>query len=259
MDVQTFPDAPRHDVQPPERSGRYRVPNWIIRSRWIFDMGFRRMRRQEPAGWMPQMLVFSSLAVTLMASAALRIPMTWPLSVIGALDLVATRHFAWTGVRRVLRLGITGPTRPRWWIELAALDFTLLMCCGCFVAVHGNAALLGGWQMWPVTVAFSSSKYLVVAFLVLSTAAYLLGLIQGKRAQGRSLELMNFFFWTIVGIWLAIWIIPDHRALGGWVAEAAAVAGVGAACLAGALEAKRRFRLSTSAAQTIRPDGTARG
>jgi hypothetical protein len=177
-----------------------------------------------------------------MISAWLRIPMAWPLSVIGALDLLAVRYFVSAGVRRIRRFGISGPTRPQWWIEVAALDWMLLMGCGCFLAVHSNAALAGGWQKWLVTIAFASARFLVPAFFVLAVTSYLFALLRGKRVRGSSLELVNFFFWTVAGICLSTWAIPDHPALGGWVAASAAVVGVGAACLAGVLEVKRRFQ-----------------
>jgi hypothetical protein len=194
------------------------------------------MQRDEPAGWMPAMLVFSSLAVTLMAGAWLGLPIAWAISVIGVLDLLATAYFVSTGIRRVWRLGVAGPMRPRWWIEIAAIDWTLIMSCGCFVAVHR--------KNWLVELAFTGTTYLLPAFFVFAIAGYLLGLLRGKSVRGSSLELVNFFFWMIVGIWVSIWAIPGHPALGGWLAASAGLVGIGAASLAGVLEIRRRVRSS---------------
>jgi hypothetical protein len=126
--------------------------------------------------------------------------------------------------------------RPRWWIEVAAIDWTLIMSCGCFVAVHR--------KNWLVELAFTGTTYLLPAFFVFAIAGYLLGLLRGKSVRGSSLELVNFFFWMIVGIWVSNWAILGHPALGGWLAASAALVGVGAACLAGTLEIRRRVRSS---------------
>ncbi len=104
----------------------------LKRSLWIFDIGLRRMNADLPAGWMAHMGVFSAFALALMAFAALGLPMAWPLAVVGALDLGVTFHFVRWSLPRIRRLGMLGPTRARWWIETAALDWTLCISIGVF-------------------------------------------------------------------------------------------------------------------------------
>ena len=96
-------------------------------------------------------------------------------------------------------MGPYGPTRARWWIELAALDWTLCVSGFLFCIAHGlPAGMLPAWQQWCVDLAWHASRRLIVPFFVLTIVGYIFGLVQAKRVTGRSVELVNFFFWTFV-------------------------------------------------------------
>ncbi|HVV99869.1 MAG TPA: hypothetical protein VHB77_05995 [Planctomycetaceae bacterium] len=232
------------------------LPDWMVRSGWLFDIGFQRMENRELAGWMPAAGIFSSLALLLMVGLSLRIPLALPLGIVGALDLLATRHFVGIGCRRLRRLGFRGPTRGRWWFEVAALAWTLLMSCACLVAVHHRAALQGGWQQGMVEFAFTCAKCLGPAFLGLAITGYFLGLLRGIRIRGRSMELVNFFFWMIVGVGFLMWAVPQ---VPGWFAAAVGLVGIVVACLATLLEIHRRSQTSRANAGGLGAKGNGGG
>ncbi len=222
-------------------------------SLWIFDVGFRRMKADLPPGWAGTMLAFSLLALTMIAAVGLGMPLAWPLSIIGVIDLFVTLHFIRGFVGRIWRLGILGPTRARWWIEIAALDWTLCMSCGVFFITHGNPALaLPAWQQAFADLAFAGMGHLFPPFLAFTVVGFLLGLTRGKRIRGRSLELVNFFFWLMVVIQASLLLVPEHPALSELVAPALAVLGVVALCAAGVVAATQRI-LQPSGGQGVKP------
>jgi hypothetical protein len=241
MSSQLATGPPNDGLKPSALSVSDFLPDEIARLSWVFDIGIRRMDQKQTAGWMPAMLVFCSLSLTLLLGAVLRLPLAVPLGIVGALDLLATRHFVGIGCRRLKQLGFMGPTRARWWFEVAAIIWSLMMSCGCFVVVHHKAALLGGWQQGLVELAFTCTKQLAPAFIVLAITGYFVGLARGTRVSGRALELVNFFFWMIASIGFAMWAIPQVPALAGWIPAAVGIVGVAVACLAGALEIRRRL------------------
>lgn len=210
-------------------------------SLWIFDIGFRRMNADLPPGWAAEMGVFSALALAMIAAFELRVPIVWPLALIGAVDLVAVQHFVRGASRRIRMLGIPGPTRARWWIEAAALSWTLCMGCGVLAVTHGHhAAPLPAWQGALLAVAWNCAGYMFVAFLVLTIVGFLLGMIQGKRIRGRSLELVSWFFWSIVIIGGGFVAIPEAQALTKWIAPTLALVSIVPLIVAGVLWIRQR-------------------
>jgi hypothetical protein len=183
----------------------------LKRSLWIFDIGLRRMNDDVPAGWMVHMGVFSTFALLLLAAVEFGLPMMWPLAIVGCLDLLATHHFLRWSLPRIGRLGPLGPTRARWWIEAAALDWTLCVSIGVFGITRAFPAVL------------APAKYLLFLFFALAGIGFALGLVQGKRIRGRALELVAWFFWTTVVILAAMALVPDNPVLTDWVAPVLAV------------------------------------
>jgi hypothetical protein len=168
------------------------------RSLWIFDVGQRQMQNREMAGWMPYMGIFSGLALFVMLTVRVRVGMDWALAVASVIDLLVAQHFVRRFGRRLRRLGLFGATRARWWIELAALDLTLCFSSGLFSLAHRNGQVLPAWQQVMVDGASQTMELLSYPFLGFTIVAYMLGLLQGRRMSGRSLELVNFFFWLYV-------------------------------------------------------------
>ena len=211
-------------------------------SLWVFDIGFRRMNANLAPGWTAHMFVFSMLALAMIASFEVGMPMAWPLPVIGAIDLLATQYFVRRSLRQIRKLGLLGPTRARWWIEVAALDWTFCISTGLFAVTHVNpAAVLPGWQNALITVGLDCAEYLFFAFLVLTPVGFFVGLIQGKRIRGRSLELVNWFFWSIVVILASCLLVPEHRVMTKWVAPTLLVLSVIVLCGAGVVALKQRM------------------
>jgi len=222
-------------------------------SLWIFDVGFRRMNADAAPGWAPQMLIFGMLGLTMMATVEFGVPVAWPLTIIGTLDLLVTQHFVRRSVRRIWRLGWLGPTRARWWIELSALNWTLCMSGGVCALTHGKAAAaLPAWQQAFVAFAMHCTTGLFFSFFALTILGFAIGLLQGKRIRGRSLELVNWFFWSIVMIVAACLLVPEDPALTTWVAPALLVLSVVVLCAVGVLAVRQRI-LRPSAGESIKP------
>jgi hypothetical protein len=223
---------------------------------WIFDIGLRRMNGKGAPGWAAQMAVFSALALTLMGAVELGVPTAWPFTIIGSLDLLATQHFARTSFRRIRRLRCLAPARARWWIELAALDWTLCMSTGVFALTHGQAAAAPpAWQQDVVAVAGYCAAGLFVPFLALTVLGFAVGLIQRQRIRGRSLELVTWFFWSIVVIVGACRLVPEAPVLVDWVAPGLAVLSAVALSAAGVVAVGQRL-LRLWAQRSTKPSGT---
>ena len=228
-------------------------------SLWIFDIGFRRMNAQLAPGWAAQMLVFGMLGLIMIAAVEFGLPMAWPLTIIGTIDLVATQHFVRGSLRRIRRLGIRGPTRARWWIEVAALDWTLCISGGVFAFTHGNpAAALPAWQQAFVAFALGCAAHLFFPFLALAVVGFLLGFVQGRRIRGRSLELVTWFFWWIVVIVGSCLLVPQHPALTTLVAPALALLSAVVLCAAALVAVKQRI-LRPSGGRDVKPSDIDRG
>ena len=223
---------------------------------WIFDIGLRRMNAEAAPGWAAQMLVFSALALTLMGAVELGVPTAWPFTIIGIFDLLATQHFARGSFRRIRRLGWLAPARARWWIELSALDWTLCMSGGVLALTHGQAAAaLPAWQQAVVAVAGYCAACLFFPFLALTVLGFVVGLTQGKRIRGRSLELVTWFFWCIAVIMASYLLVPEAPVLVAWVAPALAVLSALALCAAGVVAVRQRL-LRLSARQSTKTSDT---
>jgi len=228
-------------------------------SMWIFDIGLRRWNADQAPGWVAQMGVFSMLALTMIAAFELGLPMAWPLTIIGVIDLLVTQHFARRSLRRIRRLGMLGPTRGRWWIELAALDWTLCISGGIFALTHGHpAAALPAWQRAFVNFAWDCAAHLFYPFLALPVVGFLLGMVQGGRIRGRSLELVNWFFWSIAVIGASLLLIPENPVLTTWVAPALAILSACMLCAAGVIALRQRLA-QPSGGKGIKPSATGRG
>jgi hypothetical protein len=218
---------------------------WLTRSTWVFDIGLRRMNEERPPGWAVLMGVFSGLALALMTAANFRLPFGLVFSVAAAVGLLIAERFSHWPVRQIWRLGLRGPTRARWWVELAALTWTLCFCGGLFWLAHGiGAAALPGVIELIVSAVATGTKYLFAAFFGFALAGYVLGALQQKRLRGRSVELVNWFFWTIVGSQLLAAIPWDFGPVA-WVAPVLAIVGVAAGCVAAILAAYQHWIRAT--------------
>ncbi len=120
---------------------------------WIFDIGLHRMNAEAAPGWAAQMLVFSALALTLMAAVELGVPPAWPFTIIAS-SIFWRRSISREDRFAESTVGWLAPARARWWIELSALDWTLCMSTGVFAFTHGQAAAaLPAWQQVVLAVA----------------------------------------------------------------------------------------------------------
>jgi hypothetical protein len=140
-------------------------------------------------------------------------------------------------------MGWFAPTRGRWWIELAALDWTLCIAGGSFWIVKGAALGGPGWGNAVLLVAGYLTGWTFCAFFPLTIAGYIVGLIRGRRLAGSSLETVNFFFWMLI----AVFLMQRAPPLAPWFGPAMASVAVCAAILAGilAIHARRNQRMST--------------
>jgi hypothetical protein len=158
----------------------------------------------------------------------------WVLAVIGAVGLLVMRPALVAAVLRVRRLGFAGPLTPRWWMELAAIDGTLVMACVCFYLVDPARIPPGGWLD---RVLMDVLRWMGASFFILATTGYLVGLVRRKRARGPSLEFVNYFYWLTVPVFAATAIA--NPGLGGWTIP---TAGVVVAVAAGVEQVVRRTR-----------------
>ncbi len=220
----------------------------LRRSLWIFDIGFRRMNADLPAGWMPPMGVFSALALAILVVSVFGLPKAGSFALIGCIDLLATKRFVRQSVSRIRKLGVVGAFRARWWIEIAALDLTLAMSLAVFAVTHflGGGAL-PAWQFAVVEAVYRSARYLFGFFLVLAAAGFALGIVQGRPIRGRALELVAWFFWAAVGIGAALAVIPDKPVLANWVAPLLAILSLVVLLVAGGIAVWNRTTNTTAA------------
>lgn len=207
---------------------------------WIFDMGLRREKAGLPPGWAPHMLVFSALGVAFpfifFFAVFVGIPMGWVLVAIGCVDFFAAKYVLGGSIPRIKRMGLFGPTLARWWIEMAAVAWTLCMSLAVFalaqMQLFGPAAT-GAWNF-------------LLLFVSTTVIGYTLGQLQGKRIRGRAVELVNWFFWWVVGCAvgrpIACSLIPQNPVLVNCVAPA--LGGLSAIVLlvAAIMALKRRIR-----------------
>jgi hypothetical protein len=209
---------------------------------WIFDIGMRRMKASKLPGWAPQMFVFSLFAAAIVAAFELGVPVSWTLTLVGVVDALLTQHFLRGALRRMRRLGWFRPTRARWWIELAALDWTLCLSLSLFGLTLGKgAAGLPAWAQNVMGFSFVFVKGLCVAFFALTMLAFAIGLLQGRRTRGRSLELVNFFFWVFGFIVASMLLVPQAPVLANVVSPVLLIVSILTFCAAGALAFRQRM------------------
>jgi hypothetical protein len=157
-----------------------------------------------------------------------------------ALYLTCSRKIIAQGVRRLRRMGWFAPTRGRWWIELAALDWTLCIAGGSFWIVRNMAAGGLGWGNAVLPAVQQLIGWTFCAFFPLTVAGYVVGLVRGRRLAGGSVETVNCFFWFVVSVLLM------HQAppLATWFGPVLAIVGLGAGAVAGLLALRQRARRS---------------
>jgi hypothetical protein len=209
------------------------------RALWIFDVGFERMNQQDWAGWMPIAGIVAGTMVCLMMAHLIgaRWAWAWAIPVFSGLNFLIARRLAAQSLRRVYRFGVYGPLRARWWIELAAVNLLLVFCLGLFAASNGAGAALPPWQKAVADVAFQAARILGPPFVLLSLTGYIVGLAGNQRVTGRSLEMVNFHFWLLVGIVASSRLPP----VADWIAPTVAIAGIVALILAGGMAAKQKW------------------
>ena len=136
-----------------------------------------------------------------------------------AVFVLLKAHLLLSGLRIISKMGIRGPLRARWWIEVAALDWTLLMACIAFGLC---------WPFGPSALDFLLNwgpACLFCLFFPLTLIGYLLGLAQRRRIRCYSLELVNFFFWCMAGSYVAMMLL-DMPMIGDLVIPLIIAAGV---------------------------------
>ncbi|MBP90330.1 MAG: hypothetical protein CMJ64_27100 [Planctomycetaceae bacterium] len=194
------------------------------------------MNNGHSPGWSSHALVFSILPLLLICWAELEIGLAWGITVVGLLDTVATLYFLRRSRRQILRLGVFGPTRARWWIEVAAVCWTLCMSCAIFSVSQANGAIaLPLFQAAWVDLAFQASGWFFWASLVLTIVGFVVGLARRKRIQGRALNLVSAAFWMVVCIHVIMWSLPDNPILSDVIAPVCAIVAIAALLAAGAI------------------------
>lgn len=191
----------------------------------MFDFGFWRLIEGDTPGWMPQVVIYSGLGFLLVLSCAPQnmVLLQWSLNIAAVVDVLVAIHFLRRSARQMRKLGPSGPLRARWWIEFAALNWTLCISLGVFVLFHG-----GAWNHVPLF--HDAWRCLYCSFFVLSTSAYAMGLMQRKPIRGKSLELVNWWFWLLTSFNLSYFIFRNALAttlivfLGGGVAGLSLIA-----------------------------------
>lgn len=192
------------------------------------------MNRGLSPGWNTHALVFCVLPLLLLLWAELKIGFAWGVTIVGLFDTVATLYFLRRSQRQIVRLGAFGPTRARWWIETAALCWTLCMSCAIFCVSQGNGAVgLPVFQAAWIDLAFQASRWFFWAAMLFTTVGFAVGLAQQKRIQGRALDLASAAFWMVVCIHIIMVSLPDNRVWTDVVAPVCAIVAVAALLIAG--------------------------
>ena len=154
----------------------------LKRSLWIFDIGFRRMSADLPAGWMAHMGVFSTFGLLLVAAVEFGLPMAWPLAVFG--------------ITRALPIVMEPATYLLFlFLVLAVIGFALGLVQG--KRIRGRALELVAWFFWiPVAIVASMAllpdnpvlaDWVAPVFAVLSVVVLLgAGLVAIMNRNGKS-------------------------------------------------------------------------
>jgi hypothetical protein len=189
---------------------------------------------------MPMMGVFAGVGVCLFVGVLLgaKQAWAWALPVFSGINVLISRRLAAQSLRRASRFGIYGPLRARWWIELAAVDLLLVFCLFLFAVSNGAGAALPPWQKAVADFAFRATRVLGPPFLLLTVAGYIVGLAGKQRVTGRSLEMVNFIFWTLAGIAASFQLPPVAH----WIAPAVGVVGGTALVLAGGMAVIEKWK-----------------
>lgn len=207
----------------------------MMRYLWIFDIGIRESNEFRP-GWSDHMFPLAFAGASIPFCLLFGIDWLLLLVLVSAIFLVCSRKLIARSVRRIRRMGWFAPTRGRWWIELAALDWTLCMAGGCFwlaSVLQGGGPLCGNGA---VAVVGDLTRLAFYAFYPLAAAGYVIGLCRGRRTAGGSLETVNHFFWMST----VIWLLKQGPPLGAWFAPVMFGIAAGAAMLAGVLFVRAR-------------------
>jgi len=202
------------------------MARWLKNSLWIVDCGVRRMNEDHLPGWGIPMFLFSLLGIGIFASLAVGLQIDLIFAIITPLDLIVTTHVLNVHVRRLYRMGVRGPSRARWWFELAAADFTLCMSCGTFALGHGRNVAMAPWQETVLQVCAETAYQLAVPFYLLTLTGFVLGLIQQRRLRGQSLELASGFFWMSIAVYIPCRWLPENPILTDFIAPVCAAIGV---------------------------------
>lgn len=190
---------------------------------WMFDIGHRRMerafaraeetdrllppeklpnllRKRLMPGWMMGPLIVLGCCG---AIDACRVWFPVLLPIIGGYGLVAliSVHYLCSGMKRIPQFGFSGPSRARWWLEVSGLAAMLCMAS----AVWGMSMPV---PLEPLNLLLSYAVVgLFCLFFVSAIVGYLWGLAQRRRIRGYSLEMVNFFFWILLGSQLLVFLM----------------------------------------------------
>lgn len=215
---------------------------FLWHARWVFEVRYDRVEASQPVGWMAHLSLFSLIGIGTWVWVFTGLPLGRLLPVMSLLDLFVTWQFLRRSLPRIRRLGWSGPLRARWWIEAAALDWTLVCSSGLFWLAHSlPKANLPPWQAACVWFALWIGLVSFVWFFVFAVTGYALGLIQRRAIHGRAAELVNFFFWPITIIGGISQLVPENPVWTDVIAPGFLALGVGIAGLAAVLEVRRRL------------------
>ena len=200
----------------------------------------RRLRRAD--GWMPPMMLIATMMSLLLighgfgllgGNIALKVfnyvaLATW--LVVGAVSSFAVTI---DGLDNLRRYGAFGVSRPRWWFELARLNWMCLLFAGLSIPLIHFA---GGAQLRAIAdFLFRAIAPLFMTFMAFSTGGYLVSASTKRRRRGRAFECVQYFYWmfgvTGAVTAFAIWI-PVQA---GWAQPMTAIACLIAASLMGIL------------------------
>lgn len=177
----------------------------------------RRLRTAD--GWTPPMMLIATMMLLwfighgvglLGGNVALKLfnyvaLATW--LVVGILSSLAVTI---DGVNNLRRFGASGFSRPRWWFELARLNWMFLLFAAMSMPLIHFA---GGAQLRLIAdLLFRAIAPLFITFMAFSTGGYLVSALTTRRRRGRAFECVQYFYWmfgviaavTAFAIWIPV-------------------------------------------------------
>lgn len=199
-------------------------------SPWHWSTTARRLARAE--AWVPPMMIIAGGGLILVVSQLAFLTKTpvqhFAISILAWLTwlivgAIATFIGTFESVRNLMRYGIDGPTRPRWWFEIARLLWTGFLL--------GLLSLpLGFLTLNILLYVIGEIVGTFALFFATASVAYLLTFRKGKPFRGRAFECVHFFYPSLGGICLLIYAAslwpPDDLLIGGTLIAVSGLLGI---------------------------------